>query len=367
MVKKILLVTLYDDNNIGNRLQNYALQKKVMDYGIEVTTLNNYYTTAPNSIDKVKILIKKVIGTLGNSKYKDDYEKYLAQKKIRNCNKKFDRNNLMRVLKIKNKDAFNYDWSKYDLAITGSDQVWHKWRNDVFELPYYYLQFISKEKRTAYAASFGWVKLPEKDISQHRQGLLEMKNISCREKIGCDLVEECTGKIVPRVLDPTLLLSVSDWNEIEKQACSIDVIENKKRYSFVYLLGEITSEYISFMKKVMKENHIDTIIDFRKETSLKIMNNGPAEFIKLIDNAEYVFTDSFHCTVFSVLFDKKFTVFRRQQVGFEKMFGRIEDLLASKGALEHIYGGTDKSETNDFEKLYEDSIEYLEDVLEINA
>lgn len=83
----------------------------------------------------------------------------------------------------------------------------------------------------------------------------------------------------------------------------------------------------------------------------------------MINNAEYVFTDSFHCTVFSVLFNKEFTVFRRQQAGFENMFGRIEDLLASKNALEHIYGGTAIEPTNDFDKLYDASIAYLEDIL----
>ncbi len=68
MLKKVLLVTLYDENNIGNRLQNYALQKKLKNYGVDITILDNYYTTVPSIIDTVKIFIKKVLIKIGCSK-----------------------------------------------------------------------------------------------------------------------------------------------------------------------------------------------------------------------------------------------------------------------------------------------------------
>ena len=57
--------------------------------------------------------------------------------------------------------SFQNDWSSYDLAIAGSDQIWHKWREDEKELPYYYLQFMPQDKRVAYAASFGFEEFPE--------------------------------------------------------------------------------------------------------------------------------------------------------------------------------------------------------------
>lgn len=133
----------------------------------------------------------------------------------------------------------------------------------------------------------------------------------------------------------------------------------------MYFLGEITDEYYDFIRSTMEENNINEVFDFFDESKSHFVEKGPSEFINLIDNAEYVFTDSFHCTVFSLLFNKRFKVFRRQQTGFEKMFGRIEDLLASKGALEHIYGETEIKPTNDFDKLYNDSIKYLELILNI--
>lgn len=366
MLKKVLLVTLYDENNIGNRLQNYALQKKLKNYGADITILDNYYTTVPSIIDTVKIFIKKVLIKIGCSKYEKACNDFFSLKKIRMSNKGFNKSNFNNILRLKNEDAFSYNWSSYDLAIAGSDQVWHKWKNDLNELPYYYLQFLPKEKRTAYAASFGFESFPKDDIEQHTKGLQGMNKISCREKSGCRLVKELVGKDVIRVLDPTLLLSVSDWKEIESQSSSVQVIDNKQKYVFLYFLGEITEEYSSYIKSIMKNNNIDVIVDFSNDETLKSKRKGPAEFINLIDNAEYVFTDSFHCTVFSLLFNKKFTVFRRQQPGFEKMFGRIEDLLASKNALEHIYGGTDVKPTNDFDKLYDVSVAYLKGILKVD-
>lgn len=366
MKKRVLIVSLFDENNIGNRLQNYALQRKIIDYGAEATIVDNYYTYMPRFSDRFKIIIKGMIGKLGYEKYKIVYKEYNLSRKIRRSNYIFNKRNLLNVIKLKNKEIFERDWELYDLAITGSDQVWHKWKNDLNELPYYYLQFLPKEKRTAYAASFGFESFPKDDIEQHTKGLQGMNKISCREKSGCRLVKELVGKDVIRVLDPTLLLSVSDWKEIESQSSSVQVIDNKQKYVFLYFLGKITEEYSSYIKSIMKNNNIDVIVDFRNDETLKSNRKGPAEFINLIDNAEYVFTDSFHCTVFSLLFNKKFMVFRRQQPGFEKMFGRIEDLLASKNALEHIYGGTDVKPTNDFDKLYDVSVAYLEDILKVD-
>ncbi len=365
MNKKVLLVTLFDEGNIGNRLQNYALQTKLISYGVEVITLDNYYTTDFSTSFKLKMLIKRLLINIGFKKYKIDYERYQSLKNIRLSNINFDTRNLYKVIKMKTDDAFNSDWTSYDIAVVGSDQVWHKWKDDLNELPYYYLQFMPKEKRTAYAASFGFAEFPKNDVQQHVKGIMEMNKISCREKSGCRLVKKSTERNAVRVLDPTLLLSVSDWKEIEKQSCSISIINKKYRYVFLYFLGDITDEYNNYILSIMKKNDINIILDFFDTSKIKLKERGPAEFIKLINNAEYVFTDSFHCTVFSVLFNKEFTVFRRQQAGFENMFGRIEDLLASKDALEHIYGGTDVEPTNDFNKLFDESVAYLEDILQV--
>lgn len=70
MNKKVLLVTLFDEGNIGNRLQNYALQTKLISYGVEVITLDNYYTTDFSTSFKLKMLIKRLLINIGFKKYK---------------------------------------------------------------------------------------------------------------------------------------------------------------------------------------------------------------------------------------------------------------------------------------------------------
>ena len=363
--KKILLVTLFDDNNIGNRLQNYALLQVLQSRGVEVTVLNNSYTTYPTIKESVKAKIQGVLGSLGIIKYEQKYQRYVADGKKRKANQKFDDLNIKNIMMIKNKQAFQTDWSSFDAAIAGSDQIWHKWRDDEFELPFYYLQFMPNEKRFAYAASFGFESFPKKDIKQHRDGLNGMKCISCREKSGCLLATEIVGKDIPHVLDPTLLLTASEWRNIAEQAS--DFAKHQKNYAFIYFLGKQTEKYKNWIKNVMRKEKIENIVDFSDFNNSNICECGPSGFLSLIDHADYVFTDSFHCTVFSILFDKKFTVFRRKQAGFEKMFGRIEDLLASKGKLENIYGNTIKNATNDFDKLYAESMRYIDKILENNS
>lgn len=361
MVKKVLLVTLFDENNIGNRLQNFALQHVIMNYGIEVTTLDNFYTTIPSMKNRIKYFVKKIWGCVGSRKYMKQYQEYVFREQRRELNKKFDKINLSIIRKVRNKQSLNMDWSYYDMAIAGSDQVWHKWRADSNELPFYYLQFMPFEKRAAYAASFGFEAFPEQDIEQHRVGLSGMKYISCREETGCSLVKELIGKDVSRVLDPTLLLKAEEWRKIEEQANHFS--KSQGNYAFAYFLGELSDEYKMYINDVMQEKGIDRLIDFFDFNDKDICESGPSEFLRLIDRAKYVFTDSFHCTVFSIIFEQDFTVFRRIQPGFEKMFDRIEDLLASTDKLKHIYGGTSQEPRNDFHELYVYSVHYIENIL----
>lgn len=362
--KNVVLVTLFDDNNIGNRLQNYALQHILTKYGANVTTLNNGYTSIPNWKDRLKIKIKKSLGKLGVQKYKEDCICFDGNNIKRNANKQFDECNIKHIVNITNREAFQHNWSQYNIAITGSDQVWHKWRKDVYELPFYYLEFMPCDKRISYAASFGFESIPFEDLEQHKKGLNGMTMISCRESAGCEIVKNIIGREVPRVLDPTLLLDEFEWRKIAEQAQSN--VKCQSNYAFIYFLGEITVEYKKFIDETLSSLGITKVINFSDNINMDISMSGPSGFLSMIDNADYIFTDSFHCTVFSVIFNKHFHVFRRVQPGFERMFGRIEDLLASKGLLNHIYGGTSVKASNDFAIIYKQSIDYLKKAMEIH-
>lgn len=361
MKKKILLVTLFDNNNIGNRLQNFALYKVLQEKNVEVDVLDNGYTIEATIKDEFKNSIKFFLGLLGFKKYKIKHQKYVFFRRRQKANIAFNNKNIPTVIKMKNKKIFDKDWSEYDLAIVGSDQVWHNWNSFENELSYYYLNFISDNKRVAYAASFGFEEFPKKDYLQHKQGIEQMKFISCREKTGCGLVKQIIKKDVPKVLDPTLLLTAREWMKIGEQAS--EITKSQKNFAFVFFLGKQSEEYKKYINKIIVELGVNKIIDFNDFKNKSITGCSPEGFVSLINNADYIFTDSFHCTVFSLLFNKEFTVFRRQQPGMEKMFSRIEELLASKDKLGNIYGGSTMKATNDFEKLYSQSMEYIDGVL----
>ena len=257
--------------------------------------------------------------------------------------------------------VFAQNWDEYDFAIVGSDQVWHKWGNDLKELPYYYLEFMPKEKRLSYAASFGFDEFPTIDREKHIKGLKGMHAISCREQSGCRLIKEATGKEATHVLDPTLLLKPEEWRNIEADIST--VVKPEEKYIFIYFLGNIIEEYRQYIDEIASKRGL-RIIDFLDMQDKNIACCGVGEFVSFIDHADYVLTDSFHCTVFSILFEKEFTVFKRKQEGFEKMYSRIEELLQSTG---HEYNAYDKLNPNpmveNFETLYENSRRYLTEIL----
>ncbi|KRL79701.1 polysaccharide pyruvyl transferase family protein [Ligilactobacillus equi] len=359
--KSILLVTIQDDYNIGNRLQNYALQYLLTNHGFEVTNLKDRIETSAGVKENIKIIIKNVLSLVGIKKYK---KQMLIENNMRNrymANKQFSINNINNIIQINHTSVYEEDWSKYSLGIVGSDQVWHKWFDDGYELPYYYLQFLPKEKRVSYAASFGFEDFPAEDKVQHIEGIQGMNKISCRESGGCRLVEQVTGEKVPHVLDPTLLLTKNEWENLIKD--SNEYSKNQGSYIFVYFLGNITSEYQKEIDKIANSRKTK-IIDFLNFEDENISSCGPKEFVNLIKNADYIFTDSFHCCVFSILFNKDFKAFRRSQSGMEKMFNRIEELLVNTGNQDKAFGGVSSNIiTKDFQKLQQASLDYLEEIL----
>ncbi|MGN0363532.1 MAG: polysaccharide pyruvyl transferase family protein [Bilifractor sp.] len=357
--KKVLQVTLYDNRNIGNRLQCYALYQLLVDRHCEVTLLRDRREYQPGRKVVLKNRIKHLLGILGSKEYKTKYKLWTGDLSRNAAMQQFSDKYLGKVIDASD-GVDHIDFSKYELGIVGSDQVWHHWNDDDGELPYFYLEFLPVEKRTAYAASFGFDDFRRDDILQHKKGLQGMHYISCREARGCELVRELTGKDVPHVLDPTLIFDALKWKLLEKDANSF--AKSQQDYVFIYFLGNITEEYHA---EIVKKAAGKQIINFGNLEDADIAACGPIEFLYLIDHADYVITDSFHCTVFSILFNKPFTVVRRQQEGFDNMFGRIEELLISTGNEDKALGGVDRSIVEEsFENMKTRSLKYLDEILQ---
>jgi hypothetical protein len=218
----------------------------------------------------------------------------------------------------------------YDVIICGSDQVWNpEYTDDIFQLK----NFNKKVKTIAYAASFGVARI-EKDYDL--SWLHGIDYISVREKTGVSIVKSVVrDKDITVVLDPTLLLPKEEWEKLSEYS----QIEEKENYVFCYFLGDsVQSRRMAV--KYAHENNLK-IISIKHPNGFNIAdcfleggryNVSPVEFVYLVRNARKVFTDSFHCCVFSMIFHKDFYAFKRfKDNSLDSQNSRILDLLKRYG------------------------------------
>lgn len=299
-MRKVAIVTI-QSINYGNRLQNYALSKYLSRY-CKCETL--YTGEGRNSyLGKTKQKIRAL-----RKKNKIDYF----------C--KFDLNipySKYVVNSENNEELVN----SYDYFITGSDQVWNPLFNFIGDREF--LTFAKPEQRVAYAASIGISQLPQEYVESYRKRLSYFKAISVREDSGAKIIENLIGQEVPVLLDPTMLLDKEDWISVSEKS----KYQPKNKYIFKYILGNKNEKYNQWIDKIAKKNQWE-IFELNDVDQGDNKAVGPAEFIDLIKNSELVCTDSFHGTVFSILFQKKFITFERAvQEGFGKMSSRLDTLL----------------------------------------
>lgn len=301
-MKNTLIITLIDYTNYGNRLQNYALTKWLEKNNIHATSLRE-----ASVMHRIKTMVKLLVN---NRKKMIRYIKFwIFSKKYINTMIKNNNN------KIKD----------YDYYIVGSDQVW----NPNYALTdTMLLNDIESNNKIAYAASFGISELPEK-FKYRVNKLKNFKAISVREDDGKKIINNIIDrKDVEVLIDPTMLLKSDEWNKIAKKPKKL----KKDRYILNYFLGGI-SDY--------KQKKIEKIAQKYKCRIINILDKNdtfytcdPSEFIYLEKNAFLICTDSFHSSVFAIIFNVPFIVFDREHEKDNNMNSRIETLL-SKFKLEN--------------------------------
>jgi hypothetical protein len=208
--------------------------------------------------------------------------------------------------------------TRYDFFVVGSDQVWNPTFPEFSEL--FFLTFVPKHKRVAYAPSFGLSELPEEVKDNFSTWLSSMEYLSVREESGESIIRNLTGRDVPVVLDPTMLLTKEEWLRVSTPLKTVP----KKPYILTYFLGTLDAKRGKEIKLFAKKNSL-MIIQINELTS-KYYTTGPGELISLINQATLILTDSFHGTVFSILFEKPFLTYKR--VGRDDMYSRIETLFS---------------------------------------
>lgn len=261
-------------------------------------------------------------------------------------------------------DALN---DLYDAFICGSDVIWNPDFN--FGLGAYYLDFARKYA-FSYAASFGRALINEKDYGQIGAKLSKLQSISIREKSGASIAGNCTRKPVQVVVDPVLLLGQPEWDQVAARS------QKKKPYVFAYTT-HLNDTFSAYMEQIKKQTGLDIVVaTCGPKQALKqgmIQVQTPQRWLQLLRDAEYVVTNSFHATAFSVLYHKKFFTV----VHGEKAKGinvRMYDFLNGLGLEERMYSSVpDKIDTSDvnydgvdekIEALRAESIAYLQRNLE---
>ena len=197
----------------------------------------------------------------------------------------------------------------YDAFICGSDQIWSPNNFD----PHYFLDFVSDpNKLISYAPSIGLPRISDKNVYRQIKNLVSrFKHLSIREEQGADLIYHMIGSKPAVVADPTLLLTFDEWEKTCKGAKS----DSDRPYLLAYFLGH-EEEHWSEVYRIAKEKNLSVLVipvfenDLQREGCIT-SGVGPSEFVELIKNAKYVCTDSYHGTLFSMQFQKQFSVFER--------------------------------------------------------
>ena len=351
---KIGIVTLVSDN-YGNKYQNYAVERLLDKYG-EVETFRVTAAGSPTSsvnqtstLDKLRpSYIKEVIrcrlmgrydiknterSIIGNILYAFMHKNELISAKKRRSHKfvEFTKKYLhvsKRVINFEN--CNDVAWiNQYDCFVCGSDQIWNPTYSTTSELAF--LSF-AKGKAIALAPSFGLSFIPEDAKEKYKMWLNNLDMLSVREEAGKEIIRELTGRDADVLLDPTMALEVDEWQNMATKPDE----ELPEQYVVCYFLGRVDKKYKQAVERFARSKGLSVVMLFDIE-SLEYYTLDPNEVLYCILHADYVLTDSFHGTVFSILFQKNFLVFERNE-GVLNMSSRINTLLRKFRIEDNRYG-----------------------------
>ena len=295
-MKKVGILTFHYSDNYGAVLQAYALRERINRIpGYECDIINYIpekytYSLYQNNMEMRNALIVK----------RELFDAFLREY----CN-------------VKEPVISDLQGTDYDVYVVGSDQVWRPSMNLCLEDMY--LKFAKNEsihKRIAYSASFGidkWEYTPTQ--TEKCSALVKMFNaVSVREESGVELCKKNFDIDVTWVLDPTLLLEKSDYMKLCEQ-----IPVHLKKYLAVYVL-EMNDSIRKMCDEIASEKGL--VMKFFSADASAILS--VPEWLAMFRDASYIITDSFHGTVFSIIFGKEFKCFYNKKRGaarFKSLLG----------------------------------------------
>lgn len=351
-MKKVGISTVYTGFNYGSCLQAYASQTVLANMGYDASLI--WYKDG--LVKGRDIRLKKIFGmglrTIWRPKlFKKTFLTYKnsLKKELENETKEyflqFQRDKL-NVKKMSWNEMKKYASDKETLAcVCGSDQIWNS--TNIYIDPIFYLRFAPKNKRVAYAPSFGKNFVPEYNKNIIKKYISDFEYISVREEQGTKIVNDLINREVNSVLDPTLLLNNEQWMN-----GMVNKMELPEKYILVYFLDKPTEVALAYIKEISSKYSLPIIAipykfdELSKIDNLSYKNAGPEQFLNLVNNAEFVCTDSFHGTAFSINFNVPFYIFQRNYGTAVDQSSRIVSLLEKLKLDDRFVKGIHLSQQN---------------------
>lgn len=297
--KKIGILTWHYYPNFGSGLQAFALQSIIQSLGYEALIINYRNPIFGRSIwwkNFVKKVIQYTVAPFNKAiKNKTISETAIYQKKHLNQTSRFyEPSDLYEISK------------EYNCIVYGSDQIWAP---NVYN-PIYMGAYVSDPvRKISYAASIGLNDIPDDMVENYKHNLSTFHAVAVRENEGMELLSQRCGIEATVVLDPTLMVDVEEYREMQRPVCGIE-----GKYVFCYFLNK-EHQYKEKVKQYAEEHNFQVIGVSDKADDATWMNRltniGADQFLWLINHAETIFTDSYHGSIFSLLFHKNLWTFVR--------------------------------------------------------
>ncbi len=312
---KIAILTINDNTNYGNRLQNYALSLLLSRFGDPTTIL-----MSDHAHSQERTLIKHAAKTI--AQLPQSPSKMAAQltrnKRFYRFTRQYVPDSIVRI----SQNGAVHTKERIDKVVIGSDQVWNYLWFSPSELKLMMGSSFSAPQLLSYAASFGVDHLDDDVKPLFKEYLSRIRELSVREEAAVGMIEQLLGRKPQLVLDPTLALDSSQW----KQLAQTSAIIPNKPYVLTYFLGDPSAEQKEYIEAYAHKHGL-TIHAINDPNDISTYSSGPIEFVRLFQDAEYVFTDSFHACCFSIIFNKGFQVFNRNSNIKKTLNSRMETLF----------------------------------------
>ncbi|MGL4519399.1 MAG: polysaccharide pyruvyl transferase family protein [Phocaeicola sp.] len=329
MKRKICVLTQPLHNNYGGLLQAYALQKVLRDMGHDVVTDERPFIHIATNIkgrvlSQGKHILMRFLGKRVGASIRLHFPTQIELDSVGRHTKQFVLDHI-KTVDFTSREPLPTDdmQNRFDTFVVGSDQVW---RPQYSYIPNYFLDFAANRKgikRLTYAASFGvsdW-EFSDEQTQLARQLATLFDAISVREDSAVGLCKEKLGVDAMHVLDPTLLLSKEDYIALVKsdgvgegvgKLMSYVLDESSEKQQ---IIDRISRTLSLTPRKVMPKEHLSL---YKRSKVEDITYPKPSEWIRGFMDAEYVVTDSFHGTVFAIIFNKPFVAIANKNRGLTR-------------------------------------------------